>query len=198
MSSLAEKLAAMKAKHKAPTPSSTEEQSKDAPATATTATVKTVGTAGASTLGEKKGQFTSLDDLVVSVKETKSELDKHLEKQEAKGAYNLKDEVRELDGLDADLLLSNLQSLDAATVEKTPDIRTFCRAIRKNLEQYSELTHLLTDDQLGIIVGGYLTTAGIETAPKTKAAATKAKKKELTSLNDLGGADLDDLFKMKV
>lgn len=193
MSSLAEKLAAMKAKHvTAPSPS------ESSIAKVATATIKVTGTIGSITLTKPKveGQFTSLDNLVVSVKENKSVLDKHLESQAEKGVYILQDGVREIEGLDADLLLSNLQSLDAATVEKTPDIRTFCRAIRKNLEQYSELTHLLSDDQLGIIVGGYLTTAGIETAPKTKAGKTKAAKKQMMDLNDLGSMDLDDMFKV--
>ena len=87
--------------------------------------------------------------------------------------------------------MRHLRDLEAATVEKSPDIRQFSRAIRKNLEQYEELTHILSDEQLGIITSGILTLANVSTEPKSAAAKTKRTK---TKIEDLGNKSMEDLF----
>ena len=177
MTTLAEKIAAMKARH----------QGVSTPAS----TVPKVTMADIAATSEIKKPNTELDNLVVQVTEQGDKLTEFIDAQTAKGMYNLPEEASELDGLDADRFISTLQNLDAATFEKTPDIRTFCREIRKNLEQYPELTHILNDDQLGILVGGYLELKGIETAPKTKAAKAAVGTKTIAELSKL---DMSDFF----
>lgn len=149
------------------------------------------------TEGAKRPQV-SLDSLTVQVSETKSKLEKHLQEQEEKGLYNLSEEVANLDGFNADKFIDNLRELDAATIEKTPDIGNFSRLIRKNLEQYPELVHILADEQLGIIVNGYLTMADVETAPKSKQGkAALANKKLAKAKEELNSLDINDLFAKK-
>lgn len=140
---------------------------------------------------EEKSIAKNMDSIMVRVGSMSDKVAAHLEKQEAKGLYSIAGGADELEGFDADQFLRQLQDLDAATVEKSPDIRQFSRLIRKNLEQYPELTHILTDEQLGIITSGILTLAGVETEPKTKAAKTKRAK---VKIEDLGNKDINDLF----
>lgn len=134
----------------------------------------------------------ALSGLLTRTSNMVDQVTNHLEQQEAKGLYNVVG-TDDLDGFDADAFVGTLRNLDAATVEKTPDIRQFSRSIRKNLEQYPELMHILSDDQLGIICSGVLTLANVETAPKTKAAQNKQAKKKI---EDLGSMKVDDLFGM--
>jgi hypothetical protein len=115
----------------------------------------------------------------------------YLKDREEKGIYTVPDAAYALEGLEADKLLEQLRELDAATIEKTPEIPRLGVAIRKNLEQYPELTHILSEDQLGIIVSGYLVHAGVETAPKGKAAKSKAAN---VKIETLGKLRIDELF----
>lgn len=119
-------------------------------------------------------------DNISKLRSLSTKVAEHINKQEAAGLYQLGEHTdEELIGFNTDAFLSNLQNLDAATVEKTPDIRTFSNAIRKNLEEYPELVHILNDRQLQIITSGVLTLAGVETAPKTESGKKAAAKREL-------------------
>lgn len=114
-----------------------------------------------------------------------------LEQREADGLYNLPPEAYEIAGEAADRLLDKMRELDEATLSKTPSIAHLSIATRKNLEQYPELVHILSEEQLGIIVQGFLVAADIELAPKTpqgKAAASK------TLIAELASANISDLF----
>lgn len=178
MATLAEKIAAMKARHQGTS-------------TSTTVKPKTSLADIAAANATVKKPTIELDNLVVQVAAQGDKLTEYIDAQAEKGLYDMPSEASELDGLDADRFITTLQNLDAATFEKTPDIRTFCREIRKNLEQYPELTHILNDEQLGIIVGGYLELKGVETAPKTKAAKSAAGTRKLADLSKL---DMSEFF----
>lgn len=131
-----------------------------------------------------------LEGIALQISATNDKLASHIAKQEEAGVYNFSGQVREVEGLDADEFINKMKMLDAATVDKTPDIRTFSMQIRKNLHQYPELTHILSDDQLGIIMRGMLVLAGIETEPKT----TQGKARKATQkIEELGSMKLSDL-----
>lgn len=136
-----------------------------------------------------------LNEIATSLSKTLTEAEQKVADQQEAGVYDLAPEATELLGSEADQLVQTMQALDAALVEKTPEIRTLSRDIRKNLEQYPELTHILTDAQLHIMVQGYLTIAGVKTAPKTKAAKTaQANKKADATIKSLASKSMDDLF----
>lgn len=134
-----------------------------------------------------------LSNLSMQISIQNDKLQQHIEQQESKGVYAFSDKIKEIEELDADVFINNMKMLDQATVEKTPDIRSLLINIRTNLQQYAELTHILTDDQLGIIVKGALCQANVETAPKSAAGKNKKMQQEIaefvsgeTALSDLG------------
>lgn len=141
---------------------------------------------------KQKPAVNDLTNLVVEVQQQKTALSKHIEEQEAKGIYEIVGEVPE--DLDADEILQDLKDLDAATFEKTPEIGKFSRKIRQNLSQYPELCHILTDEQLGILVDGYLYLADVQTTPKTKTGQSKAAQKKIDAIADLSDKEAGDLF----
>ena len=97
------------------------------------------------------------------------------------------DELHDVTGLDAESFIASMKELDAALVEDTPQIRSLSTAIRRNLQQFPELTHILTDAQLNILVSGMLKLANVETAPKTKSKATTSKALDASmDLSDFG------------
>lgn len=150
-------------------------------------------TASTSTEKAKLGNLLSLtrDKVSSANKVVDDAVEARLISAQERGLYDVPDEARSLDGLDADLLLAKMRDLDAATVAKTPEIPSLCREIRANLEQYPELTHILSDEQLGIIVKGYLVQADVETSPKT----TQAKSAKATKVvADLASLSIDELF----
>lgn len=140
-------------------------------------------------------KLAGLTEISTTITEALTEADQKVADQEAKGVYKLPEEAHTLMGEEANHLIATMQALDAALVEKTPEIRTLSSAIRKNLEQYPELTHILNDDQLHIMVQGYLTIANVKTAPKTKAAKTAAANKKADSnIKSLASKSIDELF----
>lgn len=114
-----------------------------------------------------------------------------VKKREDSGIYATTDELGEALGSDGNIVMENLKQLDHALIAKTPSIGLLSIKIRKNLEQYPELTHILTDDQLGIICSGILTHANVATEPKTAAAKSAAANRKIASLSD--SIDLDDI-----
>jgi len=139
--------------------------------------------------------ISGLSQISTRMTEELTAAEERVEAQRAAGVYDVPEEVQQLMGADADKLIVTMQELDAALIEKTPEIRTLSNSIRKNLEQYPELTHILTDKQLHIMVQGYLTIANVKTAPKTKAAKTaSANKKADATIKSLGTQSVDSLF----
>jgi hypothetical protein len=115
----------------------------------------------------------------------------HIQKQEESGAYKFSEKIGDIEGLDGAEFIARMHALDAATVEKTPDIGTLSIKIRQNLQQYPELTHILTDAQLGIISSGVLYVAGVETEPKTKQGKAIKDKLDIKKLSE---TSIDELF----
>jgi hypothetical protein len=58
-------------------------------------------------------------------------------------------------GFDSRLFLSQLDKFKTCLETKAPGIANYLKDIHSNLNQYPELCHLLTDEQLGLIVSGY-------------------------------------------
>ncbi len=127
-------------------------------------------------------KLSGLTQISTTISESLSASEKKLAEQQEKGVYTLPEKANELMGSDAEHLVATMQALDVALVDKTPEIRTLSSAIRKNLEQYPELTHILSDDQLHIMVQGYLTIANVKTAPKTAAAKSRSAGKKADNI----------------
>lgn len=138
----------------------------------------------------------ALNEISTQLTASLSEAEQKVADQRAAGVYDLPEEATTLiGGTEAEQLVSTMMQLDAALVEKTPEIRTLSREIRKNLEQYPELCHILKEEQLHIMVTGYLTLAGVKTEPKTKAGKTaSAKKKADAVLKSAQGKSVGELF----
>lgn len=134
----------------------------------------------------------TLDNIATQVSEQLSKADAHALSQEQKGVYNF-EPITSIEGLDVNTFTHNMKELDKALVEKTPDIKHLSLAIRQNLQQYKELTHLLTDEQLHILVSGMLETAGVETAPKGKGKGSSNNNKVLTP-DEVAQLDMSDLL----
>ncbi len=110
-------------------------------------------------------------------------------KREEAGLYTCPSKLNEVEGLNGDEVIDQLRELDYALIAKTPSIGLLSIKIRKNLEQYPELTHILSDDQLGIICSGVLVHANVNTEPKTKAAQGAAQQRKINDLSASIGAD---------
>lgn len=81
------------------------------------------------------------------------------------------------------------QALRAAQLAKTPDLPKLQVETMENLRQYEELAHILSDEQVAVIVQGAYYVADVKVAAgKTKVAtATTAKKAAELTLDDLFG-----------
>lgn len=145
----------------------------------------------ASTNSTKSTIGDSLAGMAKQISANNTKLASHIREQEEAGVYSFNDKIRGIEGLDADEFINKMQMLDQATVEKTPDIRTFTLKIRQNLQQYPELTHILTDEQLNIIVSGAIYISGQELLPKTKQGKSA---KATLDIKKLSEQSLDDLF----
>ncbi len=105
-----------------------------------------------------------------------------IKEREDAGLYSTEADLSSLQGSDAEDIMDKLRELDHALIAKTSDIGLLTIKIRQNLEKFPELTHLLDDQQLGIICSGVLTMANVATEPKTKAAKSKQEVAEINNL----------------
>ena len=88
--------------------------------------------------------------------------------------FNATDEMHQIDGFNADIFMDNLESLSDSIIAKAPNIGEYLHLIHRNLSKYPELTHLLEDEQIGIVVSGLLKLTNTELAIKaTKVKGTK-------------------------
>ena len=71
-------------------------------------------------------------------------------------AFEVPDNLRSIEGLNAELFMANLLSVEEGVKASGENIQDYLRLIHANLTQYPELTHLLTDAQIEIIVKGFL------------------------------------------
>jgi DNA polymerase/3'-5' exonuclease PolX len=63
--------------------------------------------------------------------------------------------LQAIQGFDAEKFLHTLEEFKVKIEEKAPGIANYLKDIHSNLNQYQELAHLLTDEQLGLIVSGF-------------------------------------------
>lgn len=148
-----------------------------------------------SIFAKKSATLSGLNELNTTITSAVSASDRKVMEQREAGVYDLPERATEILGAEADLLITTMQELDAAIIDRTPEIRTLSRKIRTNLEQYPELVHILKDEQLHIMVQGYLTIANVKTAPKTKAAVNAGIQKKADSVLKLSAnKSVDDLF----
>jgi hypothetical protein len=174
----------LKARHKARAADSAADTTKVAPKQVGVPT-NVKGTVGVVT-ESCAGKNLSLADMLNKTKDNTSKVDAveaRIQARQEEGLYTAPDALNSLEGVNGEALMDQLRELDHAIIAKTPDIGILTIKIRKNLEQYAELTHILSDEQLGIICSGVLSVANVSTAPKTKAAKSAA---DTRAIKDLG------------
>lgn len=71
-------------------------------------------------------------------------------------AFKVPDNLKEVEGLNAELFMANLLSVEEGVKASGENIQDYLRLIHANLVQYPELTHILNDEQIAIIVQGFL------------------------------------------
>lgn len=82
-------------------------------------------------------------------------------------------------------LLPKLEALEQALLSSDPKMPGHLKEIHKYLIQFEELAHLLTEDQIAIILDGQQRQVGIKLADETK---TKSKTGKIKG--GVGAADL--------
>lgn len=138
------------------------------------------------------GKNVGLDTLLNKTKTINSKVDAvaaKVKEREDAGLYTAPEGLQSLEGVDAEEIMGKLRDLDHALIEKNNDIGLFSIKIRKSLEQHPELTHLLSDEQLGIVCSGVLRVANVATEPKTKAAKSAKITREIKDLGAMLSAD---------
>ena len=86
--------------------------------------------------------------------------------------FNVPENLKNIEGLNSELFMANLLSVEEGVKNSGENIQDYLRLIHANLTQYPELCHLLTDDQIKIIVGGFL----VESGAQIKVATTRGGK----------------------
>ena len=86
--------------------------------------------------------------------------------------FEVPDNIKDIEGLNAELFMANLLSVEDGVKNSGENIQDYLRLIHANLTQYPELCHLLTDAQIKIIVSGFLT----ESATQIKVATARGGK----------------------
>lgn len=71
-------------------------------------------------------------------------------------AYEVPEALRQIEGLNAELFMANLLSVEHGVKNSGENIQDYLRLIHANLTQYPDLTHLLNDDQIALIVQGFI------------------------------------------
>ena len=78
------------------------------------------------------------------------------------------EEVQKLEGLDADTFMADMLMLEDYIKGDVEDIATLQQRTHYNLKQYPELTHILNDAQIGVIVQALLKRRNIEVVTPSK------------------------------
>lgn len=134
------------------------------------------GTVGAA------GGKTAVSATIEAAKGLLSTAEEQLQKDREAGLFDLK-EVKGTD-IPVDKFLETFQSLRYAQLAKTPQLPQLQVATMNNLRQYEELAHLLTDDQLSVVISGALEVANVKVATgKAKATNTETVKAKAKSLS---------------
>lgn len=70
--------------------------------------------------------------------------------------FAVPDNLRQVEGLNAELFMANLMSVEEGVKNSGENIQDYLRLIHANLTQYPELCHILSEEQIKIIVGGFI------------------------------------------
>ena len=90
---------------------------------------------------------------------TKSAMDNITTKGET---FEVPDNLRQVEGLNAELFMANLLSVEEGVKNSGENIQDYLRLIHANLTQYPELCHILNEAQIKIVVGGFLAESGTQ------------------------------------
>ena len=90
------------------------------------------------------------------------------------------EQLEAIEGLHVDDFMESLYSLEAYLVEDVPSIATLQQQTHKNLRQYPELCHILSDAQVGVVVQGIAKRRNIEIVSPTTGSKAKTNVKNLT------------------
>ena len=111
------------------------------------------GKAGASVLDQFRKQQAIKAALGKGTVVTKSVLESINTRAET---FEVPDNLKQVEGLNAELFMANLLSVEEGVKNSGENIQDYLRLIHANLTQYPELCHILDDAQIKIIVGGFL------------------------------------------
>ena len=152
------------------------------------ATVVEGAKAGATSLGTvKPAAPPAASQAMVQARQLLSTAEEQLAKDAANGLFDFK--VPEGTEIPVDKFKQTFTALRAAQLAKTPELGKLQTMTMENLRQFEELAHILTDEQVAVIVTGAFYVADVKVASgKTKVAtASTAQAASELSLDDLFG-----------
>ena len=109
-------------------------------------------------------------------------------------AYEVPEELRKIEGLNAELFMANLLSVEQGVKSSGENIQDYLRLIHANLTQFPELTHLLNDEQIALIVQGFIYESKEQVAIATKRGSKSVR--QLTA--GRSHTDILDMLDMKL
>ena len=109
-------------------------------------------------------------------------------------AYEVPEELRKIEGLNAELFMANLLSVEQGVKSSGENIQDYLRLIHANLTQFPELTHLLNDEQIALIVQGFIYESKEQVAVATKRGSKSVR--QLTA--GRSHTDILDMLDMKL
>ena len=109
-------------------------------------------------------------------------------------AYEVPEELRKIEGLNAELFMANLLSVEQGVKSSGENIQDYLRLIHANLTQYPELTHLLNDEQIALIVQGFI----YESKEQVAVAAKRGAKSVRQLVAGRSQTDILDMLDMKL
>lgn len=92
---------------------------------------------------------------------------------------------------EVEAFISRLTSLQEKLQQQSPDYKTLLSTIHSNLRKDPDLVHILSNEQIGVIVAGLSKHTGITLVEATLKRSSKAPK---VTLSSLGLDGLDDLL----
>lgn len=133
-------------------------------------------------IGTGKDKVTSNN----AIARAKSALDSATEKYEqekAAGIFELAPGATPPADIDTGEFFEKLADLRFSMLSRSPDLGTLTRKLLVNLRENEELTHLLTDEQLHVVIEGALAGANVEIADAKKSKGLSSLKAKADSLS---------------
>lgn len=161
-------------------------QQKKEHASSTTNTEQNVARAASNkssvSVGAGKDKVTSSN----AISRAKSALDSataKYEEEKAAGTFQLAAGATPPKDIDTDEFFEKMADLRFAMLSRSPDLGILTRQLLVNLRENEELTHLLTDDQLHVVIEGALAGANVEIADAKKSKGLSSLKAKADSLS---------------